>query len=284
MVKLSQTALQNAARNSSCGKRLPLPGRSVSHDRVLQDGYFLVAQTFELMKPRKDPTRRLKRCIVCDEAEAVHPRKYKRKVSYLTSTLKMLFPLQIFIIVAHSLTFVCSQSTVPFLNNSAIALPLSSGGFTATASDANNDWLNTGFACENGGTGSLATRPKLTECTNALFIMPPDDVVRTFTGGGSAFDKYQLPKSFQFGACKITINMVQGVTSEVTSWHHIGLDATRLVLACDGSKEARFMWRTGGKVKTGGSRGILISVYNFLRPPPQVDEDNRGMMNESSVI
>lgn len=196
----------------------------------------------------------------------------------------MLFLFVIFIIITHSLTFVCSQSTIPFLNNSATALPLSAGGFTATTSDANNNWFNTGFACENGGTGSLHTRPELSECTNALFIMHPDDVFEYFSSGTSAFDKYQLPKSFQAGRCKITVGMVQGVTRETTSWHHIGLDATRLVLGCDGSKEPSSMWRTGGKVKTGGSRGILISVYNVLQPPQQVSEDTRGIMNGSSVI
>ncbi len=195
----------------------------------------------------------------------------------------MHFPFQILIIVAHSLTFACSQlteSTVPFLNNSAIALPLSSGGFTATTSDANNDWYDTAFACIVRGTGTASIRPKIVECTNALFIMYQDDALRTFTSGRAASDIYQLPKSFQSGRCKITISMMPGLTREVTSWHRIGLDATRLVFSCGDSDFAR----TGGKVRTGGSRFILISVYKLRPQPGQFNEDTKGMMNGSSIM
>ncbi|KAK0508145.1 hypothetical protein JMJ35_009229 [Cladonia borealis] len=192
----------------------------------------------------------------------------------------MLFPFRIFIIVAHSLAFVCSQLT---LNESAIALPLSAGGFTATTSNATDDWYNTNFACYNGGTGSPATRPKLLECTNALFIMPQDDTVSIFRSGEDASDKYQLPKSFQCLECKITISMFPTITTEGTSWHRIGLDATRLVLSCNGPSVTVSQWRTGGHVRTGASRGILISVYKAPWPPSEADEDTMGMMNGSSI-
>ena len=71
---------------------------------------------------------------------------------------------------------------------------------------------------------------------------------------------------------------------EVTTWDHIGLDATRLVFACDGSTEVSSMRRTGGQVRTGLSRGILISVSNALRSPAEVEEDTRTMINGSSVM
>lgn len=196
----------------------------------------------------------------------------------------MLSPFQTLLIITHSLTFAFTQSTLPSLNNSAIALPLSFGGFTATTSDTNNPLSNTGFDCENGGTGSPATRPHVSECTNALFIMPQDATIRYFIRGGDRGDISQLPRSFQCGACKITIGLVQDVLRELTSWDRINLDATRLVFACDGSTEVSSMWRTGGQVRTGVSRGILISVYKISRPPAEVDEDGRTMTNGSSVM
>ena len=72
--------------------------------------------------------------------------------------------------------------------------------------------------------------------------------------------------------------------TEMTSWDRIGLDATRVVFSCDGSTEARFMGRTGGQVRTGASRGILISVYNTSPPPAELDEDTTTMTNGSSVV
>ena len=195
----------------------------------------------------------------------------------------MLFPFQIITIVAHSLTFVCSQSAIPLLNNSAIELPLSSGGFTFTTSDATSHWSNPGFACINGGIGSPTTRPRLLDCATALFILPQEDAVRTFSSGGAASDIYELPKSFQNGECKITIDLLSGMSTESTSWHRIGLDATRLVLSCNGPSVGTSAWRTGGKVRTGAERGILISVYTVSRPPSQADEDTRGM-NGSSIM
>ena len=80
--------------------------------------------------------------------------------------------------------------------------------------------------------------------------------------------------------------MVPGVTTEKTSWNCIGLDATRLVLSCDGSsfQYPTPSWRTGGKVRTGGSRGILISVDKVPAQSGQVDEDTNGMVNGSSVM
>ena len=72
--------------------------------------------------------------------------------------------------------------------------------------------------------------------------------------------------------------------TEMTSWDRIGLDATRVVFSCDGSTEARSMGRTGGQVRIGASRGIMISVYNTLQPLAELDEDTTKMMNGSSVM
>ena len=196
----------------------------------------------------------------------------------------MLFPFQTLIIVAHSFTLAFTQSTISSLNHSAIALPLSFRGVTTTTSDANNPLSNTGFACENGGTGSLATRPPVTECTKALFLMPQSADTRTFVHDETAYDLYQLPRSYRCESCMITIRMVPGVLAEITSWDRIGLDATRVVFSCDGSTEARSMGRTGGQVRTGASRGILISVYNTLGPPAELYEDPTTMINGSSVM
>ena len=71
--------------------------------------------------------------------------------------------------------------------------------------------------------------------------------------------------------------------TEVTTWDRIGLDATRLVFACDGSTDESFTRRTGGQVKTGLSRGIVISVYSVLRSPAEVEEDTRTMSNGSII-
>lgn len=174
----------------------------------------------------------------------------------------MRFPFQTLFTVAHSLTFAFAQSTVPSPNDSAIALPLSFDGFTATTSDANNPFPNLRFQCKNGGTGSPATRPKVIECTKALFFLPQVADIRTFVRGGDRRDNYQLPKSLTCGRCKITIAMLDGVMTERTSWDRIGLDVTRLVFACDGSTEVSSMRRTGGQVATGSSKGILIRVYD----------------------
>ena len=192
----------------------------------------------------------------------------------------MLFPFRIFIIIAHSLPFVCSQLT---FNESAIAFPPSDGGFITTTSNATNDWHSTDFACYNGGTGSPTTRPKLLECTNALFILPQDDIVSIFRSGGDPSDKYQLPKTFQCLECKITISMFPTIMTEGTSWHRIGLDATRLVMACNGPSVTVSQWCTGGHVRTGASRGILISVYKAPWPGSEADEDTMGMINGSSI-
>ena len=206
----------------------------------------------------------------------------KSTISCQYFVLKMLFPFRIFVIVAHSLTFVCSQFT---LNESAIELPPSAGGFITTTSNVTNDWHNTDFQCYNGGTGSPSTRPSLLECTNALFILPQDDTVSIFRSGGDASDRYQLPKTFQCLECKITISMFPTIMTEGTSWHRIGLDATRLVLGCNGPAVTVSHWRTGGHVRTGASRGILISVYKapWPGPPSEADEDTMGMMNGSSI-
>ena len=72
--------------------------------------------------------------------------------------------------------------------------------------------------------------------------------------------------------------------TDMTSWDRIGLDATRVVFACDGSTEARSMGRTGGQVRTGASKRIMISVYNTLQPLAELDEDTTKMMNGSSVM
>ena len=188
----------------------------------------------------------------------------------------MRFPFQTLFTIAHSLIFAFAQSTVSSPNNSAIALPLSFDGFTATTSDANNPLPNPGFQCRNGGTGSPATRPKVIECTKALFLLPQVTDIKTFRRGGDRHDNYQLPKSLTSGRCTITIAMVNGVIIEQTSWDHIGLDATRLVFACDGSTEVGSMRRTGGQVATGHSKGILIRVYDR--------DDTNTMMNGSTVM
>lgn len=195
----------------------------------------------------------------------------------------MLFPFQTLFIVAHSLAFAFTQSTLPSSNISASALPLSFGGFTTTTNDTNNPLSNTGFVCASGGAGSPA-RPKISECTNALFIMLQDAVIRNFNRGGDQRDLSQLPRSYQSGRCKITVRLEIGVMTEVTTWDRIGLDATRLVFACDGSTEEDSTRRTGGQVKTGFMRGIVISVYSVLRPPAEVEEDIRTMMNGSSIM
>ena len=187
----------------------------------------------------------------------------------------MRFPFQTLFTIAHSLTFVFAQSTVPSPNNSAIALPLSFDGFTATTNDANNPLPNPGFQCSNGGTGSPATRPKVVECTDALFQLPQVADIKTFVRGGDRHDNYQLPKSLTSGRCKITIAMVDGKIKEQTSWDHIGLDATRLVFACDGFTQMGSTRRTGGQVATGHSKNILIRVYDR--------DDTNTMMNGSSV-
>ena len=188
----------------------------------------------------------------------------------------MRFPFQTLFTVAHSLTFAFAQSTVPSPNNSAIALPFSFDGFTATTSDANNPLPYPGFQCGNGGAGSPALRPKVIECTRALFLLPQFADIKTFVRGGDRHDNYQLPKSLVSGSCRITIAMVNGVITEQTSWDHIGLDATRLVFACDWSTDVSSMRRTGGQVATGRSKGILIMVYDR--------DDTTTMMNGSSVM
>ena len=77
--------------------------------------------------------------------------------------------------------------------------------------------------------------------------------------------------------------MYPSIMEEVTSWQRIGLDATRLVMACNGPSAAVSMWRTGGQVRTGASRGILIGVYKVQRPTLQALEDTSGMLNGSSI-
>lgn len=54
-------------------------------------------------------------------------------------------------------------------------------------------------------------------------------------------------------------------------------------MACNGPSAAVSMWRTGGQVRTGASRGILISVYKVPLPTSQALEDTSGMLNGSSI-
>lgn len=70
----------------------------------------------------------------------------------------------------------------------------------------------------------------------------------------------------------------------MTSWHRIGDDATRLVLSCNGPSTTVSMGRTGGQVRTGASRGILIGVYKVPWPVSEADEDTGGAMNGSSIM
>lgn len=126
------------------------------------------------------------------------------------------------------------------------------------------------------------TMPMTEDCGNAIFTMPQSPAVVVF---GPAAEP--LPQRFEYGRCRLTVSLVPGRASGMSTWSMLRSDAGHLASLCSRHIQGNPA-RTGGSVRTGDQFGILLTLSKLPRTAYQLtagnEDENDGRGGNSTAI
>lgn len=166
--------------------------------------------------------------------------------------------------------------TIFSLSASTLNIPPSSDLSMVSPPLDNKTQLSDDFECDPKG--FFVKRPSFAACGGAIHLLPTNPLPGTFrttSAAGIRPDRrFQLPLSTSNGNCRVTVDFVEGQTSEDASWLQISHVASTLNVAC--VKRGTF---SGGKTTTGSNSRIQIKIA-YLKGGGLEETANQTLLEE----